>query len=241
MHNFTCPHCGKQIQAIPLGTTTPTTYKTFSSTTPWNAGDLPQSPGEWERRIPFRAPSLEHDILPVLAAAGVSGAFGLACSLTASGLTSWPWWAAVPVGLGCGAITWLVTFVTNQGTLYQVERYTSYEPEPAAAPRATSNSTVTIRFKETAGWYYRELPGEPKALQLFARKVLAGESFAERTCTNAGLTQQQYGQLVDIFISRGWAEWRNQQRKQQGVELRRNGRAVLRGIAAAPLPDDTEE
>lgn len=240
MSYFTCPHCNQQIQAtIPGLSYAPTHTHTFASTSPWNGGSLPAAPGEWERRIPFRAPSISQDILPALAAAGVSGVFGVACSLTASALTDWPLWASIPVGLANGALAWVVTQAQHQGTLYQTERFTAYESQ-AAAPPAKSFTTITVRVKERDNWHYRELPGEPKALKDFAQGVTLGESFAERTATKAGLTQQQFSQLADIFINRGWAEWRHPQRKQQGIELGRNGRAVLRAIASTPLPDDEE-
>jgi hypothetical protein len=177
-----------------------------------------------------------------LAAAGVTGLFGLACSLTASALTDWPFWVALPVGLVGGSLAWLVTQQQHQGTLYQFERFTTYEaqtPQPAPAP--TRQSTITVKVKTNVGWHYRELPGEPKALQGLAHRVSLGDSFSERTATAAGLTQDQFRELTDIFVSRGWAEWRNPQRKQQGVELGRNGRAVLRAIAASPLPEDDSE
>jgi hypothetical protein len=247
MSYFTCPHCNNQIQAIAADglTYSPETgFKTFASDTPWRSGSLPlpPNPGEYERRIPFRAPSIQHDILPSLAAAGVTGLFGVACSLTASALTDWPFWVALPVGLVGGSLAWLVTQQQHQGTLYQFERFTTFEPQtPQSAPLQTHQSTITVRVKEAGGWHYRELPGEPKALQSLAHRAGLGDSFSERTATGAGLTQDQFRELTDIFVSRGWAEWRNPQRKQQGVELGRNGRAVLRAIAAAPLPDEGEE
>ena len=240
MSYFTCPHCNQQIQvSVPQHSNGFSPVKTFASTTPWNSGSLPPTPGEWERRIPFRAPSISQDILPALAAAGVSGLFGVACSLTASALTDWPLWASLPVGLANGALAWMVTQQQHQGTLYQTERFTAYESEtPSVSPK--TNTTITVRVKERDNWHYRELPGEPKALKEFAISIGLGESFSERTATKAGLTQAQFSQLTDIFTSRGWAEWRHPQRKQQGIELGRNGRAVLRAIASTPLPDDEE-
>jgi hypothetical protein len=238
MSYFTCPHCNQQIQAsVPSLSYQPTHTQTFASTTPWNTGNLPPTPGEWERRIPFRAPSVSQDILPALAAAAVSGLFGVACSLTASALTEWPLWASLPVGLVNGFFAWVITHAQHNGTLYQTERFTAYEAE-AAAPAPKASTTITVRVKERDNWHYRELPGDPKALKEFAQLVTLGESFAERTATKAGLTQAQFGQLADIFTNRGWAEWRHPQRKQQGIELGRNGRAVLRAIASTPLPDD---
>ena len=240
MSYFTCPHCNQQIQAsVPQHSNGFSPVKTFASTTPWNSGSLPPTPGEWERRIPFRAPSISQDILPALAAAGVSGLFGVACSLTASALTDWPLWASIPVGLANGALAWMVTQQQHQGTLYQTEKFKTHEAE-ALTPATKSTTTITVKVQERNNWHYRELPGEPKALKEFAISIGLGESFSERTATKAGLTQAQFSQLVDIFTSRGWAEWRHPQRKQQGIELHPNGRRILRAIASTPLPDDDE-
>jgi hypothetical protein len=100
---------------------------------------------------------------------------------------------------------------------------------------------VKVEMKNSGKWQFATLPGQPAALVALAAAVVSGGSFAERTATDAGLTQEQYSDLRDIFVDRGWAVWNHPTRRQQGVTLTISGKAVLRSIAASPLPQDEKD
>jgi hypothetical protein len=101
---------------------------------------------------------------------------------------------------------------------------------------------VKVEVKNKGLWQFATLPGQPAALVALAQAITTKrETFAERTATNAGMTQEEFGKLRDIFVNRGWASWNNPTVRTQGLTITFNGKAILRSIAASPLPQDDAE
>ncbi len=110
-------------------------------------------------------------------------------------------------------------------------------------PESPKPHTVEVKVSNGPGrWQYEELKVEPGKLKALALAVLAGQSFTERTATKAGLTQDEFRELREQFIGRGWATWNHPTRKQQGHTLTRGGEFIIKAIANTPLPraDSTE-
>jgi hypothetical protein len=95
---------------------------------------------------------------------------------------------------------------------------------------------VEVQSEGGEKWQFADLPGRPAALREFAKRVLSGQGFTDETGKLSGLTQREVRDLREAFIEKGWARWKHQQRKQQGIDITRIGAAVLRAIADPSPP-----
>lgn len=245
MTRANCPHCGRTIelskptgyQPARLVTSRRHGYRLQSSAAAI-AGGQPPAGGDWQKITPVGR--LEpKDITTSLYDAGIS--FGLV-TIGALGVVwwqEWPVWMAPATGFTIGMWRYFGGIKLASGLLEVVETVTGADingdgnvgDKPAPPP------VVKVELRDDGGhWQFADLPGEPDSLQALAQAVTDGDSFAERTATNCGYTQEQWGSLRDVFIDRGWAKWNHPTRRQQGVSLLRGGRMVLKTIAATPLP-----
>ena len=231
---FYCPYCKSQLE-VRLGRDRPSSVTSFdqmrlleSNTRSQFGSNAMDIPGDWHRSSPVS--KLEpRDVITSLMDAGVSFILVSAGALFVFWAAELPWTYGLIVGFGFGCLRYFVDVSKAIELLSVVERFTSrHEPEAIV-----EQQTVRVEVKnQKGGWQFADLPGEKKCLIEFAKSVLSGRSFSEREATRSGLTQEQFGRLRDIFVDRGWASWNHPTRKQQGITIARNGRAVLRAICA---------
>jgi len=105
--------------------------------------------------------------------------------------------------------------------------YDDEEPEQPVQRRVIeiqekSNNGKTLKI----AW----LPDTPEMLA-FAKCVLNGGDFTERDAQRCGIEVPTFrDEIRDVFIDRGWAQWKNPEHHQQGIVLLAAGRSKLRAI-----------
>ena len=242
-----CPHCGRPVVVrLRAGGSTAGGWRQkrlLSSTAPALPG--PGSSAherEYEKVTPIGR--LEpRDVTTALYDAAVS------CGLVTVGVGAVCWLAEAPLiaapALGSGFVVGCLRYFGGlslaKSLLEMVESVIDRDIDGdghVGAPPATAH-TVRVEVKEAEGKRYQfaHLGVEPATLHALAVAVLrGGDSFSERTATRAGLTQDEFRNLRDEFVSRGWAAWNHPTRKQQGVSITRGGQFILRAIRDTPLP-----
>jgi hypothetical protein len=71
----------------------------------------------------------------------------------------------------------------------------------------------------------------------FARGVVAGESFSERTAADYGYSRTEWKRdMRQVFIDNEWAIWNHPNEERQGVTLLAAGKAVLQRVASEGVP-----
>ena len=147
----------------------------------------------------------------------------------------WPWLVAPAGGLSVAIWRYFGGLGLARSLLEVVETFTQKDlNQDGRIGKKQTEVKVVFKNPETRQWLFAELPGAHTDLI----KLAASGEFTERSATNAGLTQEQFGILRDKFVDRRWAVWNHPVSRQQGVSLTLSGRAVLREIANSPLPDD---
>ena len=104
------------------------------------------------------------------------------------------------------------------------------DAEPAPPQRRVE---IVLKSNNGRTIQYADLP-DLRGLPTFASLVLGGRSFSVRTAQGCGLTRAQFDQMRDTMLAKGWAEWKGGD-KRQGIEVTRQGKAVLRHLAT-PSP-----
>lgn len=240
-----CPHCGQQLAIVPVSsgmmkfralTDRPMTTLENAAATPF---DMPAAavPGEWQKITPVGRLETK-DITTALYDSGVSFALITLAAGAVVYAAGWPWLVAPAGGLGVAMWRYFGGLRLARSLLEIVETLTQTDFNRDGQVGKPVEHVVKVEVKNNNQWQFATLPGQPAALIALAKAVISGVSFAERPATDLGLTQEEYGKLRDVFIDRGWAAWNHPTRRQAGVTLTVSGKAVLRSIAAAPLPQD---
>jgi hypothetical protein len=165
----------------------------------------------------------------VTAALDFGASFGIvtACAAPVVYIAQWPWLSAPTAGLAVAAWRYFDGIWFARRLLLPPPVVMEMAAPPAPAP---SGLRVDLRTSDRT-WEYVDLPGAPAALQKLAAAVHGGAAFTERTAADAGLTQEEFGDLRDDFVRRGLARWKHPQRRQQGVTLTQGGRTLIREMA----------
>lgn len=103
------------------------------------------------------------------------------------------------------------------------------EPEPEQPPQRTVR--VVVDSPDERQERIAFLPDLPEVRQ-FARMAANGQTFSLRTAERARLGRDDWRAIRDTFLDRGWAVWRDEREKRQGLQLTHVGRAVLRYVGA---------
>lgn len=100
---------------------------------------------------------------------------------------------------------------------------------------------VEVEFKTETGRRYATLPDSPEARE-FYDAVKRGETFALRTARKYGVTRAQFNTSIrDVFVDRGWANWKDDRYPQQGVDLTDEGIKVIEHLVLGDTTPDMEE
>jgi len=201
-------------------------------------GDAPTMAGSWSKTVPHS--KLEpKDILTSVLDSGVTFFFtGIAGGGLAyiGGLN--PWSVGASVGFLGAAFRYFDGMGIARSLTQAIEEWTADKPEPTKLSETTQRTVIRAETTDPNGnWRFADIDADPDALIEFAKDILSGKTFAERTATGNGLTQAQFGAMRDQFIEAGWARWNHPNRKQQGASLTRKGVALIRSIAESPSPN----
>jgi len=242
MNPTQCPYCHQSVALIPVGFANrpdryPITLES-AAVTPW-AMPPAAAASDYQKITPI-ARLEPRDITTAIYDSGVSFALVALAGGAISYAAGWPWLVSPASGLAVAIWRYFGGLSLARSLLEVVETITQKDIDKNGIVGKPA-PVVKVEVKNQRKWQFATLPGKQEALIALAQAITAGESFAERTATDKGLTQEQYSDLRDVFIDRGWAVWNHPTRRQAGVALTVSGKMVLRSIAAAPLPQDDAE
>lgn len=191
----------------------------------------PYEPTETDRRHLF-------DVSTVGAMAGaalITGAFSGLAVLIMVYLIGWPkpwaWGMAVFAIVLISA--WIMFLLRWFGLTAPIERVTvlDHDNNPATPPVVR----VQLTSEDRRVTQYADLPSTPEKLATFARAALAGRPISDREWSGVGrpFSQNEFAQLRETMIARGWLRWKNPDYPTQGVEISAAGRAVMRQLQQA--------
>jgi hypothetical protein len=264
MHDntFLCPICGQRLQVEvdgadyvlpPAVIPSPRADRRFqfeaATTPPWAPSqpraqemELPRPVAftEAERRMPYRTPGLEPDVL----VPGAKALFtGVACGIVvgiASAVFGWPWYTFVG-GFGGGAAGgWFVFVADSNKLLWRVERIIGRdlnddgdvgEPKGSGrkAPQEPASRILRVEVAQENQTRFLDVP-QDKAVK-FARSVLAGRSMSEQEWKTYFGGIKEFKEFRGKLLDGGLVRWVNPKAHSQGLELTRAGRAVFRRLA----------
>ena len=238
MSTTTCPHCGQSIQLTKANTATAQAMwhrrQTFESAVPAIA---PAQSGprfsEAERRTPARAASVESDVLVPATQALITGTVSLIPGIALTIAAQWPWYSPFLIAGGVIALFWLYLLDAHRKLLWSVETIINRDVDgDGATGKPEPARTVRVEVQRQKTTEIDDLPGPADALADFAAGVLSHRySFSERGAARAGYGATAFKQLRATFVARGWAQWRNPDAPQQGIDLRHTGAAILKQLA----------
>jgi hypothetical protein len=152
-------------------------------------------------------------------------------AIIAGGVAYWMTWDFfIPFGLVIGASMALFWFFGSIDR-WREDVYTPLyaAPEPVEA----TSSVVRVEVVNDNQVQIAELPATPAQLRELSAGLLAGVSFSESAWTGSGrpFSRDQFRDIRNIFIQRGWATWRNSDAPNQGIEPTRAGKSVCKHLA----------
>lgn len=205
-----------------------------------------------ERIAPTFLPSRESHVTVPLLRSLITGAFfgitvgGTFAFLAVMGKATA--WYAIELGAVAGGIVffggaffyWL--YITGQydGLLSRVETVTGLDIDQDGKVGPPERREISVKVETTNGRQFEDLPGDEAALVEFAKDVVSGRlTFSERGAIESGYGQDNFKKLRDIFIARHWAEWKDANNRNQGVNLYRAGKSILMKIADTPAEPES--
>jgi hypothetical protein len=209
----------------------------------WNPSPSTQSKYfEATRERPARALNLESDFVTPALQALTIGMFVFFLSIYAVWYFGWQWHFVCFATIAAGGIFFLASLTANRKLLWIVESIVQSDLDGNEVVGTPPTIRVETRQTDEHGhhWQFADLVVDQSKLINFAKDIEAGHSFSERTARRSGITQDELKDLRSEFIRKGWANWNNPKRPQQGVTLSRNGKAIIREIARAPSPMEGE-
>lgn len=169
-----------------------------------------------------------------LAQSAVTGALTALTVMSAAALLDAPATAGLAAGLAVTLGEWLTLTRQWRALVWGWETATGQDIDGDGVVGEPDNEPARLDV-----WVHREngatrrtLPVTPEQLQAWAQGVASGLSISENTWTGRGkpFSRAEYRDMRDALIRYGWAQWRDPNAPQQGLELTRAGKAVLRAI-----------
>lgn len=194
--------------------------------------------------IPFR-----QSVIFGLFKAPVGGlvAWGLAylvdTASTQLNLTTWGYIVATGAGMlvtgfWVAAQKWEMRLDFYDSLLWKVEEASQRDIDgdgQIGQPEAPHRVEVELR-KNGKPWKFESLEISQDRLIKLARAVSNGQPFTNRTAADCKIPREEFNELRDKFVGRGWAEWRGEPGSTQGVRLTDEGLDIIGEIATTPLP-----
>ncbi|HKZ82130.1 MAG TPA: hypothetical protein VJ793_00555 [Anaerolineae bacterium] len=244
---FRCPHCGGQLNVSPMGeawSRADFDTRTFGAL---HSGDgaAAEAWREAIRTTPHSKATRESEVIvPLEQAAITAGVITLPVAVVTA-LAGWPVYVPVIVGAVSFTASWFWLLRDSRGLLRVTERLISRDlngdgmvgDQPMPSKPSSVRVEVTERRDGGTTMRFLDMPIDEAQLQAFAKGILAGKSFSERTWAGDGkpFSQNDFAALRDKLIETGYARWRGGERRM-GAELTAKGRAMFAGLANSPTP-----
>lgn len=249
-----CPHCGNQIEVriarSPHYLSNDWTTLASSSRNVFPEASEESLPrySDHRRGIPVRPASKEADVwVPFL----VSGITSVACSIISFCFAITldarkPVIVALLFGSVGFMLPWLALNWYNWTSLLRAtERITGRDLDGDGNVGKPQPRTwrVEVETETDDGWSQTRLPcpvGGFNYLRQFAKDVLLndgnpalGVTFSEDGAKRSGgYPRELWKKLRDVFLAYEWCNWRNDAYHEQGVELTRVGKCILKKLAS---------
>jgi hypothetical protein len=205
-----------------------------------------------ERQSPAFLPTKESNVIVPLLEALITGAFVGICTMAIVPFIDFRFgpyiirggfWNGLGWGgalfIGASFVQWIRLTGNYRNLLWRLETVSGVDVDnDGDIGQPAPPHKVQVQVEQGSRWQFEDLPGDAHALWQFADDVTNERvSFSEAGARKSGYGAENYGRLRDVFIKRGWAGWRDVMNRQQGVELYRNGRSVLKAISSDPPPE----
>ena len=216
-------------------------------------------------------PAQQDQVKTLLLSAWIIGGCVMLVALVVAGVIIWftldqaPFvWFLLPLSFLAGILTaavlsimWIHKAAVRSWQLEDQDRYYRLRdiddlydlrrnlPDPPA------RDVVRVEVSQAEGVTHRtqiaDLDAKPDQLKQLAVGLLSGQPFSESRWTGAGqpFSRGQFARLRAVFVSRGWANWRNPEAPAQGLTVTGPGWDVLKSLAGPTHPlnrvmDDTQ-
>ncbi len=242
---FRCPKCGALLDVSPVSgkpwehagfdvhTFQPMSYGDGASAEAWR---------EATRTTPHGKATKESDVAVPLQQAAITAAVVTLPVAALTAAAGWPVYMPVVVGTISFMASWFWLLRDSRGLLRVTERIVNRDidgdgqigDEPA--PRSV-RLEVTEKREGGTTMRFLDVPLDETQIRTFAKGILAGKSFSERTWAGDGkpFSQNDFAALRDKLIETGYARWKGGE-KRMGAELTAKGRAMFAGLAGSPTP-----
>lgn len=175
--------------------------------------------------------------LPLAQAAITGLLFGLAVWIYAALLKvaeAWRWGAGFAVGVA--VLTWLILLVRWSDLTRPIEKLTHLDINRDGLIGDLPVRPVVrveVRSNEGKRAQFADIPTTHPKMIAFAKGVINGTPISESNWTGKGKTFSidEFRAVRDVFLSRGWMRWKNNEFHDQGLELAPFGREVMRTFA----------
>lgn len=245
-----CPYCGHKLNKPIRRKGRAVTFQSSHRSIFRNEAGAIAAPvsGYHELQAPAGSPTMEANVAIPLLQSAISGLFiGVGSTIITTALYQYGglyFWPSLGYGLMWGvgltfvssAFLWWQRLGYYDALLWRIETITGLDlddDEEIGPPE----HTVSVKVEQGKRWQFESLPGGAQAVFKFAQSV-TGEAitFSEAGARQSGYGAANFAKLRDLFIKRGWADWKDPANRQQGVILYRNGQSVLKAIASDPPP-----
>lgn len=206
----------------------------------------PEQPTESDRAHLFTGAAAV--LLPIAQAITTGALCGAAAAIYAWLLkspTAWRW--GIGVAVGVAVLVWIAMLARWLDLTRPLERIVNRDINGDGFIGQPPRQVVRVEVKSEDGKrvQYADLPTSQEKMADFARGVLGGTPISERHWSGAGalFSQNEFREIRDLFIARGFMRWANPEYPQQGTELTPAGRSILKTFASdttSPTPPRAE-
>jgi hypothetical protein len=184
---------------------------------------------------PARAASVASDVLVPLLQAAVTGVIAGLIGLLVILATGWAWWLPLVIALVTFALIWLRLMQEHNEHLWIKEWH-----EQQAAPPAEIHHITRLTVQVDGGRMVETEIDLPHDVMLkIARGVVnAGRPFSEREWSGQGRllsSPAEFRALRDKLLDMDFLRWKDDQRRNLGVEWTPEGWAMLQQLAGGAV------
>ena len=218
---FSCPSCGTGLRVDAIGNS-PSLGRNWQRSQEFALGAAPAG-AEYSREAPTASMNtIEAGARLPLIQAAITGGAGFLLTSVATWYWYWPWSTPFVVGAAVGAMSWLYLLQDSRRLLRTSETVTADPGKDDPAFTVEITESLSDGRKRMA---FAHFPRNCKPAHVVKFAEAARDD--RLTPEGAALSRRKFNAVRDIFIARGWADWRNREHHSQGVEPTLPGKRVF--------------
>lgn len=215
---FRCPDCGIALRVEALGKGNWQQGQTFAM------GAAPAG-AEYSRETPTaNMNTVEAGVTTPLYQSLLTGAAVGAVTVILTIWQDWPRWSPAVAGVIATAITWWLLMIDTRRLLRTIETVINrdLDGDGVIGFQIEMTESLSDGRKRMA---FAHFPHNCKP----AHVVKFAEAARDDRLTPEGaqLSRRKFNTVRDVFIARGWADWRNREHHSQGIEPTLSGKRVF--------------